>query len=313
MCYLLSLCDLVTLEHSVMETASEDMYSNELRDSFGRGKQKTLLQRLTTQHRMWKLLIGGLYPPALQAPVAKALGGVTPIILDAGCGSAACAHVVGVDLACVSLLVVLWLLYAPFRFIQTDLSEGLPACRDPAGYDLIPCPLPLKDPAAFMRHVENALKPGGIFIVGDFCLDTFDRDKDLDGAWFAGWQELWVKGHSRKYTRSSTRFWNCGALSPIFSRKYFCPVGWAGDDVENGAELGDIMLQNTKQFVRAGLPALLGNGKFSREQLEFWIDAMEDEFKTKKMYFTLDFAAAVKAPQILVRHRFRYSIGVIEG
>jgi hypothetical protein len=40
---------------------------------------------------------------------------------------------------------------------------------------------------------------------------------------------------------------------------------------------------------------------------------MEDEFKTKKMYFTLDFAAAVKAPQILVRRRYRYSIGVIEA
>jgi hypothetical protein len=86
--------------------------------------RKTLLQRLSTQHRMWKLLVGGLYPPALQAPVAKALGGATPIILDAGCGSAAwfvnrnlvsgvnlycrpaemaelfpSAHVVGVDLA----------------------------------------------------------------------------------------------------------------------------------------------------------------------------------------------------------------------
>jgi hypothetical protein len=99
---------------------------------------------------------------------------------------------------------------------------------------------------------------GGIFIVGDFCLGTFDRDKvqlrprfptdadqDLDGAWLAGWQELWVKGIIGNILRVDALL-ERGQLSPIFSRKYFCPVGWAGDDVENGAELGDIMLQNTK-------------------------------------------------------------------
>jgi hypothetical protein len=38
----------------------------------------------------------------------------------------------------------------------------------------------------------------------------------------------------------------------------------------------------------------LASGKFSREVVEYWIDAMEEEIKTQNLYFTLDLSMAVK-------------------
>ncbi|KAF8205521.1 hypothetical protein K438DRAFT_1931879 [Mycena galopus ATCC 62051] len=50
---------------------------------------------------------------------------------------------------------------ANFEFMQTDLSEGLPACRDATGYDLNHARTlhgHLKDPVAFIRHVDAVLR-----------------------------------------------------------------------------------------------------------------------------------------------------------
>ncbi|KAJ7850420.1 hypothetical protein B0H14DRAFT_3866608 [Mycena olivaceomarginata] len=68
------------------------------------------MERLSIQHKMWTLLIGGLYPPSVKTIVEdQVLGKSEPTILDAGCGSAIWpvemaklypnAHVVGADLS----------------------------------------------------------------------------------------------------------------------------------------------------------------------------------------------------------------------
>jgi len=280
------------------------------------------MERLSIQHKMWTLLVGGLYPPSVKTIVEdRVLGKSEPTILDAGCGSASWpiemaklypnAHVVGADLARNFQEDPL----SNFEFIQMDLSGGLPASRDPAGYDLIHARSfhsHLKDPAAFIRHVDAALKPGGLFILGDLGFGVFGRDKvqlrtkfpsterdpdiHTDGSWFAGWLQLWVHSILKisPGPLAVDAFLENSPFSVMFSKKYFCPVGWPGDDAENGAELGKIMLENTKRFIRASVPPVLASGKFSHEVLEFWIDAMEEEFKTQNLYLIWDLAVAVK-------------------
>ncbi|KAF7363997.1 S-adenosyl-L-methionine-dependent methyltransferase [Mycena sanguinolenta] len=310
-----------------MASGHEDS-DNDLRDSFGRGMNtlsedyklpadRVEMERLAIQHRVWTLLVGGLYPPTLKTVVDQVLSGPHPTILDAGCGSANwCiemaelypnAHIIGADLA----RNVQQGTPTNFQFIQTDLSEGLPACGDPVGYDLIHSRSfhgHLKDPLAFLHHVDTALKPGGLFIVGNAAKGVFNRDKvqlrprfptdeeqNIDGSWMRGWQKLWL---DRIFSDILTvdAFLKRSPFSVIFSKNYLCPVGWDGDGFDHGAELGDIMLRNTQQFIRATLPALLADGKFSREELELWIDAIEDEFKNKKLYLNWDLAVGVKRP-----------------
>ncbi|KAF8205520.1 hypothetical protein K438DRAFT_1817980 [Mycena galopus ATCC 62051] len=195
-----------------------------------------------------------------------------------------------------------------FEFVQMNLAEGLPAGRDLAGYDLIHARsfhAHLKDPLAFIRQVEAVLKPGGLFIVADIGVGTFGRDKvqlrprfptdaapETSTSWFMGWQDLWV--NTMGPTLRADELLQRSPLSRIFFEKYFCPVGWVGDDIANGEELGDIMLKNTLQWNRATVPAILATGKFSLEELEIWLDAVEDEVKTENRYLTLNLGVSVK-------------------
>ncbi|KAF8205519.1 hypothetical protein K438DRAFT_1817976, partial [Mycena galopus ATCC 62051] len=250
--------------------------SHELRDSYGRGMNtlserdyklpadRTEMERLSLQHRMWKLLVGGLYPLTLQATVEKALGGPQPTILDAGCprdgGPFPNAHVVGVDLS----RNFQERTSTNFEFIQMDLTKGLPVCtRQPAGYDLI-----------HARSLHSHPAP--------------------NGSWFAGWQDLWLNSIIGSSRVGVDALLERNPLSPIFSRKYLCPVGWDGDGMEKGAELGDITLKNALQFTRARLPATLAHGKFSLEELKLWVDESEHELQTENFYLAWDLGAAMK-------------------
>ncbi|KAJ6501919.1 hypothetical protein C8R45DRAFT_924398 [Mycena sanguinolenta] len=319
-----------------MDADGEDSRRDDiLKDSFGRGMNnlseasppsaanyklpadRTEMERLAVQHRMWTLLVGGPYPPTLKTIVDKALSGPHPTILDAGCGSANWCiemaelypntHVIGADLA----------RNADSDKFPTDLALGLPACRDPVGYDLIHsrsfhshASFQLKDPLAFMYAVVAALKPGGLFIVGDLAEGVFSRDKvqlrprfpadgeeNTDGSWTRGWQKTWLDRIIGEILTVDA-FLKRGPFSIIFSRNYLCPAGWDGDGLDRGAELGEIMLKNLQQFNRASMPALLTDGKFSREELELWIHAMEDEFKNEKLYLNWHLAVGLKSAVI---------------
>jgi hypothetical protein len=57
---------------------------------FLRGRTDIIsVQRLSLQHRMWRLLVGGLYPSSLDTKVAQLLtaDGSSRAVLDVGCGS----------------------------------------------------------------------------------------------------------------------------------------------------------------------------------------------------------------------------------
>ncbi|KAJ7633072.1 S-adenosyl-L-methionine-dependent methyltransferase [Roridomyces roridus] len=282
---------------SDMDDTSRD--EGELKEMRGRGMNtlnedyllpadRTEMERLSVQHRMWCMLAGGIYPPTLKSTLEEALEGPNAMILDAGCGSAIwAAHVVGVDLA------RNFQQDPPvnYEFIQMDMSNGLPL----GGYDLIHARLLLhqiKDPRAFLRHAHAALKPGGIFLVADSAGLPCSRDKKElapryptseaaeDSSWSAGMVQVWFELTSRKPIE---RIFEDSPFSVTHLFNYFCPIGREGDAGDVGAELGSIGLKNI-QWAHAASPAVLASGKYDRETIDLWLGAIEEECKSKKMY-----------------------------
>ncbi|KAJ7772947.1 S-adenosyl-L-methionine-dependent methyltransferase [Mycena maculata] len=333
-----------------MHAEQQDSRDHTLKDVHGRGMNilseeyklpadRAEMDRLSIQHRMWRLLVGGLYPPALKDTIDKVLEDPQSTILDAGCGPAIWSiemaqmypgvHVVGVDLA----RNFHERPPSNFEFIQMDLSPGLPPCRNTRGYDLIHARSlvgHLKDPKAFIRQAHGALRtgatyrrsacatpthdqrvtPGGIFILGDLGKKIYDRDKkelpprfppgttgsEPDNAsWFVGWQQIWL-GILGPGVQSVDAYLEDSPFSSVSSRRYFAPIGWKGD-LEDGAELGEITLKNSLQWARAAVPAVLASGKYDRQVIDFWLDAIEAECVSKQMYLAWDLALSVKAPE----------------
>lgn len=115
----------------------------------------------------------------------------------------------------------------------------------------------------------DQLRAGGVFILGDVGRFIFDGDKKQlaprfpsvstdpvqgNGSWLAGWQDLWFQISKTSYLPMDALLQD-GLFSSIFSRRYFCPIGWTGD-LENGAEMGEIMLKNSL----ASLTCCVGKG-----------------------------------------------------
>lgn len=111
---------------------------------------------------------------------------------------------------------------------------------------------------------------GGLLILGDgVARKLFDnkkenifprfppvsKGKDLwpqSGSWFLGWQDTWVRLACSNYQIVDSLLKH-SSFSLISSQRYFCPVGWSGDDLDHGDELGEIMLTNS----RVSLPVLM--------------------------------------------------------
>ncbi|KAJ7137914.1 S-adenosyl-L-methionine-dependent methyltransferase [Mycena epipterygia] len=314
-----------------MEEHEDSDQNHHLKESHGRGMNilhehyklpadREEMNRLSIQHRMWRLLVGGLYPPALVSTVDQALAVPQPTILDAGCGSADWAiemaetypdaHVVGVDLS--------RSFYqrppANFEFVQMDITEGLPPCRDPDGYAIIHARSltgHLKDPAAFMRTVYTALKPGGLLILGDgVARKLFDNKKEnifprfppvskgtdkwpQSGSWFAGWQDTWVRLACSNHQTVDSLLKH-SSFSLISSQRYLCPVGWSGDDMDHGDELGEIMLTNSRKFVSASMPTVIACGDYTPVDISDWVSEINRELESGQIYFGWDLAVAQK-------------------
>jgi len=110
-----------------------------------------------------------------------------------------------------------------------------------------------------------------------------------NSSWFAGWQQLWYELISRPQPIDALL--KDSSFNVISSRKYFCPIGWRGD-LENGVELGEVMLKNTVQWTRACAPAVLASEKYDRKSVDSWLDAIEEECKSKQMYVPWDLVLA---------------------
>ncbi|KAF9006112.1 S-adenosyl-L-methionine-dependent methyltransferase [Cyathus striatus] len=281
------------------------------------------MDRLTLQHRMWKLLIGGLYPPSLDAIIRE---NILPtdadcFILDVGCGSAIWAiemakefprvHVVGFDLNQQSYRD------APdnFSFIQGDLSRQLPSnflnkfslvhCRCVAQH--------VSDPHALVITLASCLKPGGLLLLADGDWVAFDEQRRLltpfkwnpaadlhiqlerkdDISWYAGWVHAFgTITRSVKYENIDILLQKSAAYQDIRYCKYFSPINWCGDEIMNGEEIGKLMSKNMRDFFDGGVSVMVNLGVPS-ELLQFWRKRFMAELDEHR-YNVWHFASAVK-------------------
>ncbi|KAJ6526269.1 S-adenosyl-L-methionine-dependent methyltransferase [Mycena vulgaris] len=276
--------------------------------------------RLSLQHRMWRLLIGGLYPASMEDKVQELFSGrdSSPAIMDVGCGSGIWAiemaekypnaRVVGVDIASKVTLP------SPenFHFVQMDLTVDLPPVE--GGYDIIHARCVtghLKNAAAFVRSAYELLKPGGLMILGEAYKSTdankqelmplhpnvnYSEDALKTGSWYAGWQALYFKICYDNYQTVGSLIADHGGFSSVQQKQHYAPVNWRGDDhLDHGEELGQITHTNVLAFLRAAAPAVLTSGEYSAAEVENWIRSMEREFNTKQIYMPWDVAFGLKS------------------
>ncbi|KAJ7137904.1 S-adenosyl-L-methionine-dependent methyltransferase [Mycena epipterygia] len=293
-----------------------------LQDSTGRPyilpvNEERETDRLEVQHRMWRLLAGGLYPASAEDKIGELMAANNPAIMDVGCGSGIWAiemaekypnaRVVGVDNAANVNLA------RPknFEFVRMDLTVGLPPVD--GGYDIIHARCltgHLKDPAAFVRSVYEFLKPGGLIILGEvykaadankqqltplFPNVQYSTEALKTGSWLAGWQTLYFKHFYANNQTVASLLEAHGGFSPVQQNRYFAPVGWPGDDNMGHGELGQMSQKTNLEFVRASTPAALASGKFSEAEVDAWVESIEQEIKMKHVYVPWDLSYGIKS------------------
>ncbi|PAV15360.1 S-adenosyl-L-methionine-dependent methyltransferase [Pyrrhoderma noxium] len=150
--------------------------------------------RLTIQHRIWKLMLGGstgLYPPDVEPIVKQLLKPTTgsadsPSVLDLGSGSGiwaaemAAMHpnvtVVGIDLAEPKLLTI----PKNCRFLIADFTKDLEEFAET--FDIVHCRCVaghVIDRTGLLRQIAKLLKPGGLLLLGDGNLQIFSSDRTV--------------------------------------------------------------------------------------------------------------------------------------
>ncbi|KAK0438111.1 S-adenosyl-L-methionine-dependent methyltransferase [Armillaria borealis] len=253
------------------------------------------MNRLGLQHRLWFLMIGGLYPTfivdALQGIMRES---VHPTVADIGCGSAIWAmemarlfpesEIVGFDLNEQTYPD------APenFRFKQCDLTKGLPEIQN-ATFDVIHCRCVaqhVSNPLGLISVIADALKPGGLLLLADGDWVAFDEDRrplvpfiynpaineqerhkraQPGSSFYAGWLHL-----MGNITRS-----------PFYQPIDQIPINWSGQDLENGTEMGAIMNLNMKAFFRNSAEAAIRSGVTS-SMLPIWEEEYLKEFGSRR-------------------------------
>ncbi|KAJ7286477.1 hypothetical protein C8J57DRAFT_1287754 [Mycena rebaudengoi] len=270
---------------------------NTLKQSHGRG--------MNTQYKLpadRTEMEAGLYPSTLDETVHQVLepNAEPRTILDCRAIEMAelypNAHVVGVDLARNFQL-----------FIQMDITKGLPPCRNPAGYDIIHARcLTAHTPQALLRLIYDALRPGGLLFLADPAMmlvddekkelvprfpsfDTFDKTP-ASGSWLDGWKETWRKIIIPNHQRINSLVDENGKYHVLYFNRYFCPINWAGDNVEHGEQLGELMFMNIQQFIAVCKRAVLVHGQYAPQVLDDWVAAIEHELNSTHIYMAWDFS-----------------------
>ncbi|TFK49097.1 S-adenosyl-L-methionine-dependent methyltransferase [Heliocybe sulcata] len=273
-------------------------------------------KRLALQHRMWKLLVGGLYPPDLAEAVAQLLkreDDARPKVLDVGSGSGIWivemaqanpeVDFIGFDLVKNEAIV------APpnCRFIIGDLTGGLPDFQ--AAFDIVHARSVvghLLDPTEGLRIIAGCVKPGGLLVLADGDLRVYNSQKHLlhaavdgednaatDRCWFARWAKEWTSqtcpdGYFPIEDRVEQLKQDSGIdlekAGGVVHRQYFAPVNWPGEGVEHGEELGGIMKLNLTRFVDACKPSFLASG-YDPEIVERWISEIQNEMEDGKLRY----------------------------
>jgi hypothetical protein len=60
-----------------------------------------------------------------------------------------------------------------------------------------------------------------------------------------------------------------GAFSEVGYHEFFCPIGWDGDGMENGREIGEITKLNIRGILKSGRSMVLQGGA-TTEDVDHW-------------------------------------------
>ncbi|PAV20660.1 S-adenosyl-L-methionine-dependent methyltransferase [Pyrrhoderma noxium] len=260
-----------------------------LRDLFGRGMNlisdlyklpadKQELDRLTLQHKIWRLMVDGLYPKEAEEAVQELVRRCEKEerrmkILDIGSGSGSWAlemaqkfpnsEVLGID-----LIEHKSLTGAPnCSFVRADATTCLH--RYIGQFDIVQCRSVAKhvlNPAIFTRDIGHTLRPGGIFFFADATADILNKEKQIyphasdhvldptvpllqenkDGSWFARW--LWEV--NKRWTTKARMNTDGDKLHlllradqqfvNIHDYSYYSPIGWDGGDYVEGTNGSEV-------------------------------------------------------------------------
>ncbi|ESK85161.1 hypothetical protein Moror_3561 [Moniliophthora roreri MCA 2997] len=262
------------------------------------------MDRLAIQHKMWCLLVDGLYPKHLTETVGKVLEpreGRQTTIMDVGCGSGIWAiemakkypyaRVIGFD------LVKQDFPHAPpnFEFVQGDISASLLPFKGQA--DIVHCRCVVqhvKDPQSLVNLLAENLRPNGLLLIADGDWIVFDENKQLVAP------VEWDKS-SGALSMTGNQSWYTGWLSLVGSltrsnqyRRIDDPINWAGKDLDYGAELGMILNMNQRAFLKGSKETLLEAG-VSLDKVTEWAKQYELELDSKHFYNAWYYTSAQKS------------------
>ncbi|KAL5514508.1 hypothetical protein ACEPAG_2597 [Sanghuangporus baumii] len=299
--------------------------AQELRDLFGRGMNSDLyklpadkqeMDRLSLQHRIWKLMAGELYPKEAENAVQNALHRAKddlspPMILDVGSGSGTWAvemalkfphaKVIGMDLIQSNPSFV----PPNCMFVKADATAGL---SDYVGqFDIVQCRSVAKhvpDAQEFARSVGKTVRPGGLFFFADAVTNIYNekferyllaefkelgsenRLADDDRSWFARWMsevtERWTTKAQQNTDGDKLHILinEVGQFEDVHQSTYWSPIGWDGENIVTnrtaGAEIGKLMVLNVYDFLQSSKPSLLAAG-LSRDVVEIWVKNVQQE------------------------------------
>ncbi|THH02955.1 hypothetical protein EW145_g6660 [Phellinidium pouzarii] len=269
---------------------------------------KQEMDRLSLQHRIWKLMADGLYPKEAEETVQKALRGNDgvrqPMILDIGSGSGSWAvemalkfphaKVIGMDL-----------IQSTPGFVKANITTTLDEYV--GQFDVIQCRsvakhTPLHLPMPSEKHSDQ----GASFFFADAVTLIYNSDKQpyllvnpeegdsADRSWFARWlfevTERWTTKAQQNTEGDELHILirEDGQFEDVKQKEYYSPVNWDGEDpaeIPNGTEIGKLMVLNILDFLQSTKPSLLSEG-LTEDVIEVWSRNVRNEVleASKRMF-----------------------------
>jgi len=217
--------------------------------------------------------------------MADNVPGETKAVLDLGCGSGTWIMEVARDFPNCSAvavdLVPMQSLYMPSncRSEVDDINLGLEHFY--GDFDVVHARLiasGIKDYTALVDQIGNVLRPGGLVEFMEYGFRVYDQDKQLinvststmEPPWFPRWMS-WTHmavGRRGGSVDAAERLHSWLEDDPVFEdvvyRPHWVPISpWLqGDDPESKwlNEIGGLVRDDTKAFLNAARPLLLGSG-----------------------------------------------------
>jgi len=199
-------------------------------------------------------------------------------------------------------------------FATGDITQDLPQYMD--RFDLVHCrnvAWHLADPVALLKTIGKCLKQGGLCIVADGNyglrnekkepLQPAEEGTDNTGrSWFARWMSeigsRAVKIDQKMTFGEQLLHWlqDDNHFEKQDGKAYFSPVNWAGEGVENGHEVGQLMATNVNHIIEASRPLFLAIG-LTNNDVDTWVRNIHDELDGPRVriYFKWNVVWALKA------------------